>query len=238
MAGPSSLTLDYDAILSTTLFNYRKTLEDNISTSNALFFILKNKEEMGWMEVEDLGDRSQIPLMYALAAADVYSGYDVLNTQPTDGITSAFWNWAQSAAPVSISGLEMKKNSGEAQIIDLMQAKVRQAELGMQDFFNRSFLQGNGPNTATAITTPRTNTATGATFVDPLPLLVKFDPTSSTSIGNIDQQTYTWWRNQFLNDTSTTYNGFLETLRKLYNNCSKGPGGGPNLHICDQLAYE
>ena len=32
----TSLTLNYDAVLSTTLFNYRRKFEDTISTANAL----------------------------------------------------------------------------------------------------------------------------------------------------------------------------------------------------------
>jgi len=112
---------------------------------------------------------------------------DQLDTTPMDGITSAFFNWSQMSVPITISRLEERKNSGEEQMINLLESKVKQATLGIQDLFGKALLQGNGPNSATAITTAYTSPLNGATGFDPIPLLVKYDPTSSTAIGNINQ---------------------------------------------------
>lgn len=233
---PSALTLQYDAVLSTTLFNYRKTLEDTISTSNAFFFYLMKKGgPMAYQLISDLGDRLAMPLMYELGNADSYSGYDVLDTTPADGMTMSFSNWAQASVPITISGLEKKKNSGPERILGLLEAKTKQAELGLQEFFNKRLLIGNG---GSAITTPYVSPLNGSSFLDPLPLLVKYDPTSSTSVQNIAQNTYTWWQNQYTQDASTTFKGFLKNLRHLRNSCMKGPGGGPDLHVTDQLSAE
>jgi hypothetical protein len=233
---PSSLTLNYDAVLSTTLFNYRKTLEDAISTSNALLFFLMKKNKGGYKTISDIGDRMAMPLMYELGNADSYSGYDVLDTTPADGITTAFFNWAQGSVPISISGLEEKKNRGEAKIIDLLEAKTKQAELGLQEFFNKRLLYGAGGST---ITTPYVSAFNGSVFIDPIPLHVKYDPTTSTVVGNINQQTNVWWRNQTKDFTNaTTFVKFLAYLRNLRNNCSKGPGGPPDLHITTQGTEE
>lgn len=232
---PSALTLNYDAILSTTLFNYRKTLEDAISTTNAFFFYLMKVRKGGYQTITDLGDRMAMPLMYELGNADSYSGYDVLNVQPTDGITTAFFNWAQAAVPISISGLEEKKNRGEEKIISLLESKTKQAELGLQEFFNKRLLQGAGGST---ITTAYTSAMNGSVFVDPLPLQVAYNPAASVAIGNINQLTNTWWRNQFKDMTATTFTGFLKQLRTLRNNCGKGPGGPPDLHVVTQGTEE
>ncbi len=232
---PSALTLQYDAVLSTTLFNYRRSIVDAISTANAFLFYLMKKVENGYKEVSEIGDRMQVPLMYELGNADAYSGYDVLDTTPADGITSAFYDWRQASVPISISGLERKKNKGEAKIIDLLETKTQQAKLGLQDFFSRRMLQGAGGST---ITTAYTSPQNGASFVDPLPLQVAFDPTASLSIGNINQNLYTWWRNQFLDMNATTFAGYLKQLRNLRNNCSKGPGGPPDLVLFTQGAEE
>jgi hypothetical protein len=235
---PSSLTLNYDAILSTTMFNMQKPLQDQISTSNAfLYKIMKNP--LAWKGVSSLGDRMMVPLMYELGRADSYSGYDILDTTPMDGITSAFFDWRQMSIPVAISGLEEKKNSGEEQMIDLLQSKVTQATMGIEELFNKALLQGNGPNLATAITTAYTSPNNASVFVDPLPSLVRYDPTSSTVIGNINQSTHTWWRNQTSDFSgASTYAAILKKLRTLYNNCSKGPGGSPDLHLLEQGTYE
>lgn len=232
---PSSLTLQYDALLSTTLFNYHRTLEDNISKSNALLHQLMKVIEGGYELVDDIGDRMQVPLMYEMGSADSYSGYDILDTTPMDGITSAFWEWRQASVPIAISSLEEKKNSGEARILSLLESKTKQAEMGIQDFFNRRLLVGQG---GSAITTPYTSPANGSVFLDPLPLLVKFDPTSAATIGNIPQATNAWWQNQFQDASgATTFKAFLKLLRKLRVRANRGPGGTPDLHMVDENVY-
>lgn len=156
-----------------------------------------------------------------------------------DGMTVAFFNWGQLAVQVAISGKEERENASSAtRVFDLLKGKTKQATLKAQDLFGRALLQGNGPNSATAITTAYTSNTNGAVFIDPLPLLVHGTPSNSVSIGNINQSTYSWWRNQMLNDTSSTFAGFLKNLDKLYNDCTKGPGGRPDLHLCGQYAFE
>jgi len=234
----SSLTLNYDALLSTTLFNYRKEIEDNISTENALFWWLKNKREKGMRGVDNIGERIQIPLMYELGRADFYSGYDLLDVTPMDGITSAFYDWTQMSVPVSISRKEERQNSSEAQILDLLETKIEQAEMGIQELFGKALLQGNLPNGGS----PNTNyvsTSNGSSGFDPLGKLIQRDPTSALVVGNIAQNTYSWWRNQVKDFNGITTNiGLLNALRNLYNNCTKGPGKNPDLGVFDQASYE
>ena len=231
---PSALTTQYNDLLSTTLNNYRRTLEDNISRTNAVLWYLKNKTEGGYELVSTIGDRMQVPLMYELGQADSYSGYDVLDVTPMDGITSAFWEWRQASVPIAISALEEKKNRGEAQILSLLEAKTKQAEMGIQEFFNYRLLNGAG---SSSITSAYTSPVNGSSFIDPLPLLVKFDPTSSTVVGNINQLTYSWWRNRFSNSGGGTYSAWLKELRVLRIQCSRGPGGSPNMHVTDENVY-
>lgn len=231
-----SVTDNFDALFSTTLRNSSKVIGDTISTSNLAFYRIK--EAGGFEEVDSLGYQATQPLMYELGAAQPFAGYDVLSTTPMEGVTTALFEWRNLASPITISGDEEAKNSGENQLLGLLKTKIEQANLGIREAFNKYFLQGNGPNSATAVATAYTNPTNGATFIDPLPLLVKFDPTSSTTIGSINQLTYTWWRNQFLDDASTTFAGYLKNLRKLYNDCSKGPGDAPDIHIAGQYAVE
>lgn len=230
----SSETVNYTALTSTTLHKWSKTLEDQISKTNALLFLLM-KTRNAYEKLTSIGDRMAMPLMYELGTADSYSGYDVLDTTPMDGITAAFYDWRQASIPIAISGDEELKNAGEQRIISLLKAKTQQAEMGLKEFFNRRLLQGAGGST---ITTAYSSGVNGSSFIDPLPLLVKYDPTSSTTIGNINQATYSWWQNQKLNSAATTFAGFLKDLRKLHNDCSKGPGGSPDLHVTDQNTYE
>jgi hypothetical protein len=231
VAVPSSLTLNYDAILSTTLFNYRRTIEDQIGTSNAFFYYLKKGD--GWKTITNIGDRAQIALMYELGTADAYSGYDVLDTSPMDGLTSAFYDWRQASVPIAISGLEELKNASEAKLIDLLKAKTKQALMGLQEFFAKGLLQGSR---GTAITTPYVSPNNGASFIDALPFLVHTSGTGT--VGNINASTHTWWKNQFSSSSASTFAGFLKEIDHLYHNCSKGPGGPPNVFLCDQNVFE
>jgi hypothetical protein len=228
-----SLTLSYNDVLSTTIFNWARTLADQITTANAFYYLLKQRG--AYKTTSDIGDRKQQPLRYENGVAQPYSGYDILDTTPTDGITSAFFDWRQASVPVSIDGLSERKNSGEARMINLLESKTQQAEDGIVEFFNRSFLRGAG---GSSITSAATSPLTGAAFIDPLPLLVKYDPTTSTTIGNINQSTNSWWQNQTLNSTSSSFAGFRKELRRLRNLCSKGSGGEPDLHMCDQGSFE
>lgn len=237
MAAPSSLTLNYDALLTTTLFNYRAQMADNVSTSNALFFLLKKRGGNAWRAL-DGGDRVQYPLMYALGSPHFYAGLDTLSTDAIDGISSAFFNWAQMAVPITISGIEEAKNSGEAALLSLMDAKVQQAEMGLIEFFGKALNRGNLPNGGAA-TSAFVDPLTAATGFDPLPALVSGTPsTTPSTVGNISATTNTWWRNQATDSAATTYAGFLKELDQLYNNCSKGPGGTPDIVLSTQGTFE
>lgn len=231
----TQLTLDYGALLSTTLFNYHRTLEDNISKSNALLRVITTSGS--YEKVDDVGDRMQVPLMYQLGTPHFYAGHDELDTTPMEGITSAFYDWRQCHVSISISGEEKIKNAGEARIISLLDSKIKQAEMGAQQFMDQVILQGNGPNTAAQITTAYVDPLTGRSGVDPLPKLVDFTPATGV-VGGIDPSVETWWQNQTNTDASTTFAGFLDELDTSRNDASKGPGGAPDLHITDQRSFQ
>jgi len=241
MATSSSLTLAYDSLLSSTLFNYRKTLEDNVTDEFIIYYMIK--QGGGWKEVSDVGERSAFPLLYELGSPDSYDGYGQLDVTPTNGITTAFYDWRQAAVPIAISGKEEIMNKGEARIINLLKAKIMQAEMGMKEWWSKAFLHGDGMN-GNSIITPRVSPSNASSFIDPLGLLVKYDPTTGTDIGNITQTDTnadgeTWWANKTkAANGATTFLKFRQALRELYNDTSKRVGGRPNLHICDQVTSE
>lgn len=246
----TSLTLNYDALLSTTLFNYQKEMTDQISTANAFLFTLMNKEENGYVSEDNIGDRAQIPLEYELQDADTYAGYDTITPTPIDGVTSAFYPWCQMANTIMISGLEEKKNSSEARLINLLETKTKQATGGFQTKFNKVLLQGNGVNVAAQVTSNYVSPDNGSSGFDPIAKGISFTPTSAGTVGGVDQVVNPWWQNKYYDMSSaaagsgsptpqvTTFTGFLKALRHLRNECSKGIGGPPNLFIANQGVYE
>lgn len=238
---PSQNTINYDAILSTSLSNYSRTLNDNISKSNAFWYMI---QQNGMYLPVNGGFNIAFPLVYALGQFDWYDGYDKLNTDPTDGITTAFFDWRQASSPISISRKEERQNSSEDRIIDLVQAKIMQSELGIKEGINRSLLQGSFASGGTSLFANATSPANGSLGLEPLFQLV--NPMTAGSqgnpvVGNINYQTSTWWQNQSLSSALTNASlptAFLLEATRAYNNAAKGPGGPPDLILVDQTTYE
>lgn len=235
--GATSVTRSYTSIVASVLDKVRDKVEDQITRNNKLLYFYKKSGNM--KKVGSGGDRYRVSLMYELAAADSYSSFGQIDVTPTDGITSAFYDWRQAAAAVSISGLEEFRNRGSERIFDLLKERTTQAVLGLEDLFSKGLLQGQAAIDGTSVTTARTSAVNGSVFVDPLPLLVSIDGTGT--VGGIAAGTETWWKNQFADDSSSSFAGFLKALRNMHNRCSKGGGGAagsPDLHITNQDTYE
>jgi hypothetical protein len=128
---------NFDALLSTTLANYRDQLTDNIFTARPLTYFLQDK---GRMRMLNGGTKIVEPLIYGTnATVGSYSGYDSIALTAQAGITAAEYEWKQYAASIAISGIEEAKNNGEQEIINLLEAKIMQAEESMREGFNQMF---------------------------------------------------------------------------------------------------
>lgn len=244
MPTPSSRTLNYDALLSSTLEAYRDGLIDNIIASNVLLSAIKS--EGGWKK-QDGGERVRIPLMYGKTPVSSYSGYDVLDTTPTDGITTAFYTWRQLATPIAISRKEERQNSGDAALFNLLKAKIEQAELSISEELNKMML---GKTVSGGLFTA----GNGGKDIDPIPHLIQKNPTANVSVGNINQSSYSWWRNRSVDGSTdgasnkdsgadagydlNTWVELFQALTHLYNLCSRGAGGRPNMITTDQTGFE
>jgi hypothetical protein len=222
------------------------TLFDNIFKDSAFLAAMRS---MNAIDYQNGGERIRAPLMYGKnSTVKSYSDYDTLDTTPQDGITTAFYEWAELGGTISISRKEERQNSGEAAIIGLLKSKIMQAEMSMREELNTQLLRG---------------TVSGATFVpgnsakdlNPLGWFLRknnqVDPTAGGDVGNLAGDTYSWWRHRTAvadsastdtgNDFAlsvSTYKGLVVALRRMYNYCSRGSGGSPNLAVMDQVTYE
>ena len=132
---------NFDALLSTTLANYRAQLTDNVFTARPLTYFLMDK---GRIRMVDGGTKIVEPLIYGQnGTVASYSGYDTISLTAQDGMSAAEYDWKQYAASIAISGIEEAKNNGEAAIINLLEAKIMQAEESMREGFNQMFF-GDG----------------------------------------------------------------------------------------------
>jgi hypothetical protein len=244
---PSSYTLNFDALLSTTLFAYRDKMVDNIFKSNAFLAALR---QYGGVDYQDGGERVICPLMYAENDTfKSYKGYEQLTIKPQDGMTSAAYEWTEIGGTISISRREERQNSGEAAILKLLQKKIMQAEMSIKAKVNAQLIQGTVSSTTFV-------PGNDAKDLNPLGYFCRkacsTDPTAGGNVGNISASTYDWWRPNIarLDSASagtgtkfslsvSTYAGLRVGLYRLYNYCSRGAdGSAPNICLADQVTYE
>jgi hypothetical protein len=135
---------NFDALLSTTLANYRDKLTDNVFTARPLTYWLSDK---GRIRTESGGTKIVEQLIYGQNdTVKSYSGYETLALTPQEGITAAEYDWKQYGASIAISGIEEAKNNGEHAIIDLLEAKIMQAEESLREGFNQMFFSNGTGN--------------------------------------------------------------------------------------------
>lgn len=202
-------------LLSTTLKNYRKTLVDNIHKSNAVFYYLK--ENGGFKEL-DSGERIVAPLMYGKnSTAASYSGYDSLDTTPQAGIDAAEYNWKQYSVSITISGEEERKNAGSSKIIDILEARTKQAEMSLTEQLTAGLFSDGTGNGSKDLTGLEAMVASSGTY------------------GGINSATYTWWQ---AGVESTSEALGLARMRTGFNTASLGGKDTPNLIVTTQTLYE
>ena len=135
------MALNYDSLSALTKDKFLPILVDNIFNSNPLALkLLKNAEKL------DGGKKIITPVEYGTNSAQgFFSGYDVLDTTPSDPITAAEWNWKQAYASITISGEEELKNSGDSQVLSLLKSKMRNAERSLKDLFGSKVFANAAP---------------------------------------------------------------------------------------------
>lgn len=228
-SAPSDITVYLDSVFTQSLAYVNKKLVDNIGATNAFLNALLNSD---FYESYEGGTMITQPLMYELTPMDWYDGFDELPLIPTDGVTEAIFEARQAASPIQYSMKQVIQN--RQKIIDLVDTKITQLEMGIAEGFSQAFMWGAGTG---ALRTAQTGT-TGASGIEPLSSLIDYTPTTSRVIGNINQSTQSWWRNNTKTSTATTYDGLLQEFNNMYNTCSLGSGGPPDIVLVDQTTFE
>lgn len=210
MAGNSN----FDTLLSTTLANYRSTLTDNVFTARPLTYKLMEK---GRIRMLNGGTKIVEPLIYGQNdTVGSYSGFDTIALTPQTGISAAEYEWKQYAASISMSGIEEAKNNGEQEIINLLEAKIMQAEESLREGFNEMFFADG--------------TGNGSKDWNGLANLVE----ATGTVGNIDPSTNSWWAS-YEENTSAALT--LAQMSTAYNTVSVG-NDHPDVLLTTQTLFE
>ena len=172
---PSPNTV-FTELVSTTFRKHAKEIKDNVSKNNAL---LRRIYDKGNVRREDGGLTTVAPLDYAENNTyQRYSGYDVLNVGASDVISAAEYQWRQIAINVVASGLELRANSGDSRIINLVKSRLKNAIRTFKNNFSADIYSDG----------------TLANQVNGLQALVADAGTGT--VGGIDSSTWTFWRNK------------------------------------------
>lgn len=203
MASPNT---SYDDITATTIENRSGELADNVSDHTALLNRLKKK---GNMRLLSGGDVILQELAYAENSNYIrYSGLEQLPIAEQEEFTAASFNWKQAACAVVMSGLDELKNSGKEKFIDLMEARLTNAERTMKNNISSDIYSAG--------------TASDSKQIGGLQLLVSDTPTTGT-VGGIDGSAYAFWRNIMQSATSISAATIQNQMYELWLQLVRGP---------------
>lgn len=216
---------NFDAILSTTLNEHRRSIEDNIFDAMPLMFWITQRS--GMKRLVNGGAKIVEPLLIAKnSTVKTYSGYETLDVTPQEGITAAEFQWKQLAGSITISREEERKNSGEKALLSLLDTKVMQAEMSMADKFSTMFFADGTGNF-------------GKDYLG-LDAIVSITPTTGT-LGGIDRSDSdnAFWRNHAADGgkTTTAFDNLIAKMTTAYNTISKG-NNHPDFAVSDQTTFE
>jgi hypothetical protein len=180
MASPSAT---FTEMVTTTLRYTGNEVADNVSNHNAFLNRLKRNNNIKSI---DGGYEIQMPLEYAENGTyQRYAGYEELNTQASDVLTSAKYDWQQVALHVTASGREIRMNSGRSAMKNLVKARVK----------NAKHTAANNMSVDVYSDGTETNQIGG------LANLIQTD--GNGTVGGIDASAHAFWQNQFRELTGT-----------------------------------
>lgn len=208
MAGVSE-TRQIDALLTTTLANFREKLVDNIF-DNFPFLSWINGQLGQAMRggsvkrVIDGGESIVEHLLYETnSTASSYSGAETLDTTLQEGMTIARYNWKQYAASIGITGLEKRNNRGDAALINLLEAKTNQATMSLRDQLSQGAWSDGTGNSSKDLTG--------------LQALIS----ATSTVGGLAPGTFDWWKSTVTSSGSFAGQG-LSDMRSTFNTVTFG----------------
>jgi hypothetical protein len=219
MASPNST---FTELVSTTFRKHRKEIKDNLSNRNAL---LKYMMKRGNYRREDGGLTIATPLDYTTNSTfQRYSDWDVLNIAQSDVISAAEYQWRQIALNVVASGRELRTNSGQSRIINLVKARMKNAIRTFNNSFSSDlYSDGSSSNQINGLQ---------AIIAD----------TNTNTVGGIDASAFSFWQNtvkdasvlSVTTSATTIENGLMLPM---WLAIDRGPDDQPDLIVMDNNYY-
>jgi hypothetical protein len=209
--------VNFDNLLTTTLESRTGKLADNVSDNNAL---LKRLKERGNIRPVSGGTKIVEELEYGESDSIWYTGYDKIDFTNPQLFSAAEFDLKLLAAPVGISGEELLKNAGKERVIDLLEAKIKNAEKTLMNQMSTAIYSDG--------------TGSGGKQLTGLQALVSDAPTTGT-VGGIDRASNEFWRNHAKTSAVTAENIYA-AMNEVYMACSRG-SDRPDIIVADDELY-
>ena len=208
-----------DEAVVATLFDQSDAIADEVMHHNPVLVAL---DDQGLIRKFSGGYELRKPVMYNdVAVGGFYAGYSSFNLDAIDDATAFRFAIKQAYEPVAISGRDRRANRDEAQLLDLVEMKIKAAVSRLKNTVSTS-LRGDGTGSS------------GLEF-DGLKKAVSTSPSSGT-YGTIDRSTNTFARNLAINVTLTAAN-VQEQITDAISQVTRGDEM-PDLGIMDRTAWK
>jgi hypothetical protein len=182
---------NYGQILTASVAQRSKQVQDIIHNSTPLTSILKQKGNIKTKKAG--GPELRIPIEFDKLDAQWFTGYDKIEITPKELLNSAVFNWSRMVSMFSLNGTELLYNSGEEEIVDLMEFYISSAEKSAREQFETS-LVGDG-------------TADGGRQMIGLGGAIPLVPNTGI-YGGIDRSAVAAWRPSFFDVSNGDVPGF------------------------------
>lgn len=219
---------NYGQLLTATVARRSRQVQDIVHNSTPLMAILREKNRIRTKRAG--GPELRIPVEFDKLTAQWFTGYDKIEITPKELLNSAVFNWSRIVAPFSLNGTELLYNSGDEEIIDLMEFYIDSAEKSAKEAMEVAIV-GDG-------------TADGGRQMIGLGGAIPIIPNTGI-YGGIDRATVANWRTSTFNIVSGDVSGFTAwdstTVRPIIDRIALARsrnGRYADLLIADALAYE
>lgn len=206
------------AIVATTLRKRSGQFADNVSKKNALLYKLDEKGAINRLS----GGRTIVrELDYAENGTfKYYTGYELLDTAASEVLSAAEYDWRQAAVAVTISGLQMRQNSGAEAVASLLDNRITNAMRTMSNKISEGVYSDG--------------TGSSGKQIDGLKAVVADSP-STGIVGGINAANFEFWRN-YANSAATSAGNILTRMNLAYNTITRG-ADAPDVIVGDSTMF-
>jgi len=208
------MSVNIGDLAASTMDLYHKSMVDNIFKKRAL---LNHLQENGGIKKYSSWNNLRVPVMYrANSTVQRFGGADTLDLTYQNTVDAAEYSFEMYNVSITFTLEDELKNEGEAQVLSLIEAKIKQAENSLREDINEDLFAGTA--------------ADGD--------ILGMDTIISTTgiVGGINGAAYSWWQGNVDSSGETLS---IADMRTIKNSCNNGNGGSNvSLILTTQTLYE